>query len=156
MIKALQFSEDTLELLKLMHDYKVSYVLAGGEAVIYYGHARLTGDVDLFYNNTATNNEKLFKALKKFWDGTIPGIESANDLGIAGTIFQFGFPPNRIDLMNEISGVSFEEATKGSIKEQLIVDEESIEISIISKQALIKNKKATGRNKDFDDLDFLT
>ena len=47
----------------------VSYLIVGGEAVIYYGHVRLTGDIDIFYENTAGNSNALFKALN---DGPFP------------------------------------------------------------------------------------
>ena len=48
-IKASNFSPDTLELLNLLNLYQVEYVIIGGMAVIFYGHVRLTGDVDLFF-----------------------------------------------------------------------------------------------------------
>jgi hypothetical protein len=41
------FSPDILEFLRLLSIYKVRYLIVGGEAVIYYGHARLTGDIDI-------------------------------------------------------------------------------------------------------------
>ena len=43
----------------------------------------------------------------------MPGIESADGLAPEGLVVQFGQPPNRIDLVNAIDGVTFEEAWPG-------------------------------------------
>jgi len=70
-------------------------------------------------------------------------------------IIQFGYPPNRIDLLNTISGVTFNEAWKGRISENLRVRGQAIAICYIGLAALIKNKKAVGRPKDLEDLKYL-
>jgi len=44
----------------------VRCVVVGGEAVIYYGHARLIGDIDFFYDSSPKNAAALFAALKVF------------------------------------------------------------------------------------------
>ena len=46
------FSQDTRDLIRLLAVHKVRYLIVGGMAVIYHGHARLTGDVDFFYEST--------------------------------------------------------------------------------------------------------
>ena len=51
-LEASYFSPDILEFIKLLHVHRVRYVVVGGEAVIYYGHARLTGDIDFFYDSS--------------------------------------------------------------------------------------------------------
>ena len=43
------FSPDIREFIQLLHIHKVRYLIIGGEAAIFYGHVRLTGDVDFFY-----------------------------------------------------------------------------------------------------------
>jgi hypothetical protein len=68
------FSRDILEFIKLLHAYNVRYVVVGGEAVIYCGHARLTGDIDFFFDSGRENDSALFEALMAFWEGNIPGI----------------------------------------------------------------------------------
>ena len=59
-MKAYHFSEDTQEFLRFLAKYGVKYVIVGGEAVIYYGYARLTGAVDFFYEDSKQNAEDLF------------------------------------------------------------------------------------------------
>lgn len=70
------FSPDIQEFIGLLSINKVKYVIVGGEAVIYYGYARLTGDVDFFYEASLENTERLYIALDSFWGSAIPGIKS--------------------------------------------------------------------------------
>jgi hypothetical protein len=149
------FSEDTQDLLRILEAHGVRYLIVGGEAVIFHGHARLTGDVDIFYEPKAENADKLYAALTDFWQGIPPGIESNEELTRIGTIFQFGIPPNRIDLINSIDGVEFEECWS----DRTIVEADSpfgvVRIFYISIPHLIKNKEASARPKDLDDVNFL-
>ena len=79
-VDAACFSPDILEFIRLLHAREVRYVVVGGEAVIYYGHARLTGDIDFFYDSSPENSAALFGVLKDFWSGSIPGIERMEEL----------------------------------------------------------------------------
>jgi hypothetical protein len=103
-------SSDILELISLLNRHRVRYLLVGGEAVISYGHIRLTGDVDFFYEASVANAENLHAALADFWGPEIPGVADAADLLQEGQIIQFGMPPNRIDSINRIDGVEFDDA----------------------------------------------
>jgi predicted nucleotidyltransferase len=154
-MKKAHFSPDVQEFLFLLNKYSVKYVIVGGEAVIYYGYARLTGDVDFFYDLAYENNEKLFSALWEFWGGDIPGIKDKKDLMEAGLILQFGVVPNRIDLLNRIDNVDFNEAWLNRQKEFVMIRGEKISVNYIGIDQLIKNKEAIGRNKDLDDLKYL-
>jgi len=150
------FSQDIREFLFCLFRYEVKYVIVGDEAVIYHGHARLTGDIDIYYLNNEPNSENLFQALVDFWDVNIPEIDSTKDLMNQGTIIQFGVPPNRIDLLNEISGVTFEEVWKNRETEKLeLVNGQQIQIFYIGKEELKRNKIASNRPKDSDDLKYL-
>jgi len=111
------FSEDISDFLFLLQHYAVKYVIVGGEAVIYHGHARLTGDIDIFYAPDSLNVKKLYNALSDFWDGRIPGISRSEDLMDEELILQFGIPPNRLDLMNSITGVQFEECWNNRVSD---------------------------------------
>lgn len=149
------FSSDIIEFLLLLNKYKVKYLIVGGEAVIYYGHARLTGDIDIFYNRGKENCLKLFKALSEFWDADIPGVIKKEELQKKGVIFQFGVPPNRIDLINAIENVKFEEAWQNKEQVKISNKREEFKIFYIGLNELIKNKKAISRYKDKEDLKFL-
>lgn len=154
-MKESYFSTDTKIFIQLLHKYSVRYMIVGGEAVIYYGYPRLTGDVDFFYENNEQNIHVLYDALLDFWDGDIPGIDNYDELGTPGYVIQFGVPPNRIDLINKIEGVTFEEAWPQKNTEEITIQKESVPLYIIGLSHLIQNKRATGRNKDLEDLNYL-
>src|SRR5690625_735739 len=87
------FSEDIKEFLQLLHNHAVRYMIVGGVAVIYYGHSRLTGDVNIFYGLSIENINRLYNALLEFWNGDIPGIKEWQELQTPSYIIQFGISP---------------------------------------------------------------
>ena len=149
------FSADVSEFLFLLSKYEAQYLIVDGEAVIYYGHARLTGDIDVFYGTSPGNVEALFGALNEFWDGDIPGIGDRKELAKKGMVFQFGVPPNRIDLINDIQGIKFAPAWKRRTKEMIPHGRKKFGIFYIGLEDLLMNKKAAGRPRDLEDLKFL-
>ena len=149
------FSPDVSEFLYLLFKYKVRYLIVGGEAVIYYGHARLTGDIDLFYDRENNNIQKLYSTLTEFWNNNIPGIKNKDELMKEGMVFQFGVPPNRIDLINRIEKVNFDSAWKNRNNVTLIHKKKKFKLHYIGLNELIENKKAVNRFRDKDDLEFL-
>jgi len=154
-LKASSFSKDTLELFHLINKYQVEYLIVGGYAVNYYGHLRLTGDIDIYFSNAGQNIMKLYDALSEFWGGDIPYLSEAEDLKDPDLVLQYGMPPNRIDLINHIDGIEFADAW--NTKEDAIVpyEGESLTIYYISLDLLIKNKEKVKRPRDIEDLEFL-
>ena len=149
------FSKDIVDFLFLLSKYKVKYIIVGGEAVIYYGHARLTGDIDIFYEPSKDNSEKLFQMLNDFWNNDIPGVKKVEELMNQGEVFQFGVPPNRIDLLNSIENVEFEEAWNNRKEDKINLSDTDVEVNYIGLRELIKNKESLSRFRDKDDLIFL-
>ena len=154
-VDASHFSPDTRAFLESLAAKKVRYLIVGGEAVILHGHVRLTGDVGFFFARDPENLERLFSALEEFWAGDIPGVESPEDLAPEGLVIQFGHPPNRIDLVNDIDGVSFDEAWPGRVDAVVPTESGEVLLTFIGLEALVKNKRASGRPKDLDDLAYL-
>lgn len=149
------FSPDISDFLRLLRAHEVRYLVVGGEAVIHYGHARLTGDIDLFYDASAENVERLYRTLQEFWQGAVPGMADGRALAESGAIFQFGVPPNRIDLMNRIDGVTFEESWTNRREVPVPAPDGEVRVWYIGLADLIRNKTAAGRGKDLEDLRFL-
>lgn len=154
-VDASAFSPDVQEFIRALHTHNVRFMIVGGEAVIFYGHIRVTGDIDVYYDRDHDNAVSLFKALEEFWHGEIPEIEDPSELENPGVIFQFGVPPNRIDLINDIDGVDFESAWLRRTKVELAGLEGNVPFSYIGLEDLIQNKRAAGRPKDEEDLPFL-
>ncbi len=149
------FSHDVLEFLSALSEYGVEYLLVGGEAVIYYGYPRFTGDIDIFYNGSEDNAGRLWDALNSFWHNDIPGMHGKDELLEKEVVFHFGVPPNRIDLLSSLDGVSFQSAWEKRIEEELILPDRAIKICFIGIDALIENKKAVARHRDLEDLRYL-
>ncbi len=150
-IQAGHFSQDAAEFLRLLGHHGVRYLLIGGEAVIFYGNPRFTGDIDFFYSTEPENCSRLFQALQDFWRGPIPAVDESSDLEEPEMVFQFGVPPNRIDLLSAVSGIDFESAWL-SRQETLLGD---VIVPYVGLADLIASKRAAGRNKDLEDLLFL-
>ena len=154
-IDSYHFSPDTAEFLRLLHEHGVRYLIIGGEAVIFHGHVRLTGDVGFFFDGSGENARRLFNALAQFWTGAIPGIAASEELSREGLILQFGRPPNRIDLVNRIDGVAFADAWATKTEARLAGQVGEIPIYYLGLDALIRNKAAVGRPRDLEDLEYL-
>ncbi len=146
--------DDTFELFYLLQKHEVRYLIVGGLAVIYHGYTRNTNDADIFFNRTSENGGRLYNCLQEFWEGSIPGIETKEDLLEEDVIFQFGREPNRIDLMNKIPGIKFKEAWPKR-ETQTLETEPPVELNIISRDELIRSKEAADRPIDEADLQYL-
>ena len=133
------------ELLTLLEDNKVEYVIVGGYAMAYHGYPRFTKDIDIFYRNTPENIIKIRKALIEFGfnDNDLP--ESI--FSESGNIIQFGVVPLRVDIINEIDGFNFDDVYKNSVRGKY----GEIEVNFIGRIELIKNKMASGRDQDLLD-----
>ena len=79
-ITEVAYSPDVIEFIRLLGRFKVRYLIVRGEAVIFHGYPRLTGDIDFFYERTPRNVARLFKELEMFWEKKIPGVKRANEL----------------------------------------------------------------------------
>ena len=154
-VEASSFSNDVREFIRILGHHSVKFLVVGGEAVVFYGHIRFTGDVDFFYDSTEDNVLRLHAALSDFWEGVIPGLSDFRELAEAGRIIQFGLPPNRIDLLNRIDGVTFSEAWTNRLTVAMTLGSETITFSYIGLEDLVRNKTASGRAKDQEDLRFL-
>jgi hypothetical protein len=140
---------DYKEMLSLLLEESVEFVLVGAYALAVHGFPRATGDIDLLVRPSAENAEKVYRCLARF-GAPMEGIRSG-DFSEPGLVFQIGVAPRRIDILTAIDGLSFQEAAKDAI----IVRIEDLDIPVLSKANLIKNKESTGRMKDAVDAETL-
>jgi predicted nucleotidyltransferase len=144
-----KLQRDLREFIELLSSHAVEYLIVGGHAVAFHGHPRFTGDIDIFVRATESNAQRLNAALAAFGFGDL-GFDDATWLA-PERIVQLGRPPNRIDLLTSISGVTFDEAWAGRVTAQL----DGLEVPLIGLDALLVNKRASGRAKDLADLEEL-
>jgi hypothetical protein len=143
-------SPDFHDFIVLLNEHKVECVLVGGYALGVHGVIRATGDIDFMYRRTRGNVRRLIGAMSQF--GAPANVIDEEALMKAGIVTQFGKPPKRIDLLNEIDGVTFPEVWKGAATVRI----DGQKIKVIGLKELRTNKGATGRKKDEEDLRQLT
>src|ERR1700753_1483967 len=105
--------KDHRDLLLAFNEFRVRYLLIGGYALGRYTEPRVTGDLDLFVDAATDNSPKVFGALARF--GAPLAGYTASDFETVYETFQIGSPPNQIDLIFALSGLSFEEAWRNSV-----------------------------------------
>ena len=135
-------NSDLIELLSLLNEFKVKYLVIGGQAVILYSEPRYTKDLDIWVEATKTNAKKLVKVLKDF--GAPSNSISEDDFSKPGTIFIFGIEPNRVDILTKVKGATFAPCYKN----KTVVKVDGVKICFVSIEDLIKIKKATNRSQD--------
>jgi predicted nucleotidyltransferase len=138
------------DFLKLLNSHGVEFLVIGGYAVGYHGFVRATGDLDLFVRRSPTNAASLVQVFRDFGFTTSDLTEQL--FLETGKIVRIGFPPVRIEVMNSISGVQFEEAFPKRIEETI----DGVRMPFIDLDSLLKNKAASGRMKDLADIEGLT
>jgi hypothetical protein len=133
----------------LLEKNRVEYVIVGGYAVAFHGYPRFTKDLAVFFRNSKSNVKRIRTALVAFGF-----TEEDLDEGLftePGNIIQFGVSPLRVDIVNEIDGVGFDEATAHCVRGHY----GDIEVSFIGRIELIRNKRASGRDQDRVDAEKL-
>lgn len=142
----MKLGKDSREFVELLNSLRVDYLVVGGHAVAFHGFPRYTGDIDFFVRRSADNASKILEALKRFGFANT-GVTPESFLE-PGQVLQLGRPPNRIDILTSIDGVSFDEAWA----KRLDAEFDGLTVPILSLEDLIANKAASGRPKDLGDL----
>ena len=125
------------------------YLIVGGYAVAAHGYVRATADFDIWVRPTPENAVLVYRAIAQF--GAPLDELAVEDLATPGLIYQIGIKPERIDILTRISGVDFE--TAWARRTEVTVDGDAY--SVIGRQDLIANKRASGRPLDLIDADKL-
>jgi hypothetical protein len=141
---------DFRDLLKILNESNVRYLIVGGYAVMFHTEPRFTKDIDIWVEPTPSNAKQVWKALTEF--GAPLEQVSLTDFQNKDLIYQIGVAPNRIDIMMDVPGIEFETAWNNRIQSQY----GDIPIFILSLNDLIAAKEEAGRDQDLLDLKRLT
>src|SRR5215471_16902002 len=142
-----QLPDDFKDFIRCLNSNEVRYLLVGGWAVGLYGNPRATKDIDFLVANDSDNLVKLQKALLAFGSPPVD-MERFKE---RGHVIRMGSSPVQIDIINEADGIDMDDCYLR--KETIRV--EDIDIFVISKDDLIKNKTASGRSMDIADAEKL-
>lgn len=139
-------NSDFVDLLRLLGDHKVDFLLIGGYAVSFYTEPRYTKDIDIWIDATRQNGKRLISALKEF--GAPVDNLTPVDIAKPGLLYIFGVPPLRVDILNRMKGHSF----KAAHKKKNIIITDGIKIPLVGLSTLISLKQKAGRPQDLIDL----
>jgi hypothetical protein len=140
-------ANDLREFVELLNSRGVEYVVVGGFALAFHGHPRFTGDLDILVRNSKENAERVHAVVQEF-GFTSPDLSPADFTG-SDRIVQLGRPPIRIDILTKASGVGFDEVWQTRVQGDI----DGAPVCFMSRECLIRNKKATDRPQDRVDLD---
>lgn len=136
--------------MKLLTAHKVRFVVVGGYSVAVHGYVRNTINFDVFVDVSNANARKLVKVFKEF------GFDVQNlreELFLKpGGLIRVGHPPVRLEVLTQISGVSFQEC----LADPFVCSVDGLDVPFINRDLLIQNKLASGRSKDLVDVEHLT
>jgi len=143
----MRVENDFEELIRCFNDHSVEFLLVGAYALAYHGIPRATQDLDLYVRPTLENAGRVVRALQTFG---FAGLEEA-EVATPGRVIMMGRPPMRIDLLTQISGLTWEEAWNG--RKTANYGQQSLFVR--ERRELLLNKAVAGRLKDKADFELL-
>ncbi|MFB6356435.1 MAG: hypothetical protein ABEJ65_07960 [bacterium] len=138
------------QMITELNNHDVRYLVVGALAVAYHGYPRASEDLDIFFEQSRPNIDRLIRALDAFTDGEFSTVRTRDDLMEIEAFF-VGEGTNVIDFLSIIDGVTFNQCWEHRVSFETI--EETI--PVIAREQLIKNKKNTGRTRDKADVEAL-
>lgn len=125
------------------------FLVVGAYALALHGRPRATGDLDIWVDATPENARRVMQALAAF-GAPLQEIAEA-DFAHPGVIYQIGVVPGRIDIVTELTGITFAEAWPDRVRRPF----GDVDVDFIGLAAFIRNKRAIGRPKDLGDIEGL-
>ncbi|HYL72853.1 MAG TPA: nucleotidyltransferase [Bryobacteraceae bacterium] len=136
------------DLLRLLNDCRVEYLIVGGYAVMKYTEPLYTKDLDVWVRSSPENSARVFDALAKFGAPLQHDEITSETFSRDNIVYQIGVAPVRIDVLTSITGVRFTEAWSRRVSGNLF----GVAVNFISVDDLIANKDAAGRSSDLKHL----
>ncbi len=142
-------NQDFVDLLRAFVAHEVRFLIVGAYALALHGRPRATGDLDVWIDATPQNAPRVIRALAAF--GAPTGEISEADFRRPGIVLQLGVPPGRIDIVTDLTGLTFDEAWPERVRAPF----GDVQVDFIGLADFIRNKRATGRAKDLGDIEGL-
>lgn len=149
MTTKISLERDIIEFIELCNKHDVRYLVIGGYAVSVHGYPRSTKDIDVCIETSERNASKMVQVINDFGFSSLK--LKKEDFLKKNFITQLGFPPLRIDILNDLDGVPFEEAWQN----KKIVSFENVPVNFIGYSDLLKVKEKAGRPQDIADINKL-
>lgn len=140
-------NDDFRDMIGLLNEEQVDYLLIGGWAVSFHARYRLTEDIDFWVRPTPENAERVMRVLTRFGAPLDSLGVTAADFAQPRYGLHLGRPPVRIDFLTTMKGLSFEDAWKNRVVEVFV----GVSVNVIGREDLLSNKLEVGRDKDLLD-----
>jgi hypothetical protein len=140
---------DFVDLLRAFIAADVRFLIVGAYALAIHGRPRATGDLDVWVEPTPENARRVMRALVAF--GAPVSEISEVDFSTPGITYQIGVAPGRIDLLTDLTALTFAEAWTDHVRKPF----GDLTVDVIGRASFIRNKRATGRAKDLGDIEGL-
>lgn len=140
---------DFLEILKILAEHKVDFIVVGGVCAVLHGAPVATFDLDLVHSRSPDNLDRLISALKKldaYYRGRgdqrlSPGLSHLSSPGHQLLMTKFG----PLDLLGTIGiGHSYDELLKHTVELKV----SGLRVHALDLETLIEVKKETISEKD--------
>jgi predicted nucleotidyltransferase len=143
---------DFQRVLRSLRDAEVSFIIIGGVAATVHGSARLTSDIDIVYERSLKNIERLTKALaplSAYLRGAPKGLPFRFDVETVrrGLNFTLTTDAGDVDVLGEVTGIGDYDAV-GAVSEEVKLFGDIYRC--ITLEGLIVAKRAAGRTKDLE------
>jgi len=145
------WNDDFLDLADALLAAEVEFLVVGAFALAQHGLLRATADIDFVVRPSPENATRVVAALRSFGAPLASVGVGEADFAAPGQTYQMGIKPRRIDILTELSGVTFEDAWAGRITKQVF----GRSVPFIGVDALRRNKLASARPKDLADAAWL-
>jgi hypothetical protein len=139
-------NDDFVDLLRALSEAEARFLVVGAYALAIHGHPRATGDIDVWVEPTPENAARVYRGLETF--GAPLSDVTPDDFARPRVVYQIGLPPRRIDVLTDLTGLTFAEAWPERVRRTI----GGVAVEVIGRSAYIRNKKATGRPQDLADI----
>lgn len=145
-------NRDFAEFIAALLAADARFLVVGAHALAVHGVVRATGDIDIWIDRTHDNARRVWDALLAFGAPVSAMGVTLTDLSTPEMVVQIGIPPRRIDVLTSLSGLnSFDHAWASRVERETA----GLRVPFLGREALIVNKRASGRYKDLGDIEAL-
>ncbi len=142
---------DFTDFLTALLSAEARFLVVGAHALAVHGVPRATGDIDIWIDRTPANVVRVWRAMETFGaPAAAMGVRPA-DLETPETVIQIGLPPRRIDVLTDVTGLVFDIAWNARVVHRI----DTLDVPFLGREDLLRNKRATGRYKDWGDIEAL-
>jgi uncharacterized nucleotidyltransferase DUF6036 len=139
-------NQDFKDLLSELYAHDVEFLVVGAHALAAHGHVRATKDLDVWVRPSQENARRVIRAMTAF--GAPMQAVTEDDFAAPGITFQVGVEPVRIDIITAVDGLTFDAAWRNRVASEYGGEP----VFVISRDDLIRNKRASGRPQDIADI----